>query len=64
MALRYLKTCLKSGNHFLQRSFAKGELFAPLIALLEEESRKDNMLTSACMIILDEVRKVRNAWTS
>jgi protein phosphatase-4 regulatory subunit 3 len=55
---RFLKSCLKTGNVFLIKKFVKNDLLAPLIAMLEEESRRDNMLTSACMTIFDELRKV------
>jgi protein phosphatase-4 regulatory subunit 3 len=55
---RYLKSCFKTGNVFLIKRFIKNDLLAPLIAMLEAESRRDNMLTSACMTIFDDIRKV------
>lgn len=57
-ALRFVKACFKTGNHFMNRHFVKSDLLSPVIALMEEESKRDNMLNSACMDILEVVRKV------
>jgi hypothetical protein len=59
--LRFIKSSLRMGNHFLCRYFTKNDLFRPLIDLLEEESSRDNMLSSACMDVLDLIRKVGHA---
>ncbi|WVR03282.1 hypothetical protein IAU60_000273 [Kwoniella sp. DSM 27419] len=55
--LRYIRACLKSANHFIHRYFVKNELLLPLLDLLEEESRRDNMMSSACMEVLELIRK-------
>jgi protein phosphatase-4 regulatory subunit 3 len=57
-ALRYIRSCLKLSNHFVIRYFIKNELYVPLLDVLEAESTKDNMLSSACMELLDIIRKV------
>jgi len=50
--------CLKTHNHYLHRYMVKNELLLPLLDLLEDESARDNMLSSACMNVLDLIRKV------
>ena len=49
---------MKLQNHFINRFFIKNELLLPVIDVLESESTRDNMLTSACMEVLDLIRKV------
>ena len=56
--MRFIKSCLKSQNHFIHRYFVKNDLLAPLFHVLEHESGRDNMLSSACMDVLDLIRKV------
>lgn len=57
-ALRFVRACFRANNSFLHRNFVKGDLLVPLLALLEEEGSRDNMLSSACMEVLDLIRKV------
>ena len=57
-ALRFIRACFKNTNNFIHRPVAKQDLIAPLLALLEEESRRDNMLITAAVEILDIIRKV------
>lgn len=57
-AMRFIRACLRTPNHFIHRYFTKNDLLSPFIDLLEEESGRDNMLSSACMDILDLIRKV------
>lgn len=57
-ALRFVRACLRTPNHFIHRYFTKNDLLSPLLDLLEEESTRDNMLSSACMDVLDLIRKV------
>lgn len=59
-ALRFVRACLRTPNHFIHRYFTKNDLLSPLLDLLEEESARDNMLSSACMDVLDLIRKVRS----
>jgi protein phosphatase-4 regulatory subunit 3 len=42
----------------MNRHFVKSDLLGPMISLMEEESKRDNMLSSACMDILEIIRKV------
>ncbi|ODN80464.1 hypothetical protein L202_02704 [Cryptococcus amylolentus CBS 6039] len=56
-ALRYLKACLRTPNHFIHRHFVKNDLFEPLLTLMEDETSKDNMMSSACMEVVEQIRK-------
>ncbi|WWC85689.1 uncharacterized protein L201_000555 [Kwoniella dendrophila CBS 6074] len=56
-ALRYVRACLKTANHFMHRYYVKNDLFLPLLELLEEESVRDNMMISACMEVLEFIRR-------
>ncbi|WVQ85221.1 hypothetical protein IAT38_007386 [Cryptococcus sp. DSM 104549] len=56
-ALRFVRACLKTPNHFIHRYFVKNDLLAPVISLLEDESTRDNMMCSACMDVIDQIRK-------
>lgn len=58
-SLRYLKACLKASNHFIHRHLIKYEMLLPMLELLESESPRDNMLSSACLDIFEVIRKVR-----
>lgn len=58
-ALRFVKSCLKTPNHFMHRHYTKNDLLLPLVVLLEEEGGKDNMLSSSCLDVLEAIRKVR-----
>ncbi|KAK6905071.1 hypothetical protein I203_105890 [Kwoniella mangroviensis CBS 8507] len=55
--LRYIRACLKTPNHFMHRNYVKNDLFLPLLELLEEESIRDNMMSSACMDVLELIRR-------
>ncbi|KAJ9098807.1 hypothetical protein QFC19_006284 [Naganishia cerealis] len=56
-SLRYFKACLKAGTHFIHRHLIKYELMLPMLELLESESPRDNMLSSACLDILEVIRR-------
>lgn len=56
--LRYARTCFRTPNHFIHRYFVKQDLIPPLLELLEEESTRDNMLSSSCMDVLTAIRTV------
>ncbi|EIW73149.1 hypothetical protein TREMEDRAFT_24823, partial [Tremella mesenterica DSM 1558] len=55
--LRFIKACLKTPNHFIHRYFVKNDLLGPVLDILEKESGRDNMLSSACMDVLDLIRR-------
>jgi protein phosphatase-4 regulatory subunit 3 len=57
-ALKYIKACLKSNNHFMHRYVVKNDLILPVLELLKMEGARDNMLTSACMDVFDMIRAV------
>lgn len=59
VSLRYIRKCLQSSNHYIHRYFVKNDLLEPVMYVLEVEARRDNMLSSACMDVLDLIRKVR-----
>ncbi|OCF33154.1 hypothetical protein I316_05199 [Kwoniella heveanensis BCC8398] len=56
-ALRFVRACLKTPNHFIHRYYVKNDLLLPLLDLLNEESNRDNMMSSACMEVLELIRK-------
>ncbi|KAK8844620.1 hypothetical protein IAR55_006467 [Kwoniella newhampshirensis] len=56
-ALRFVRACLKTPNHFIHRHYVKNNLLLPVLELLEDESTRDNMMSSACMEVLDLIRK-------
>ena len=56
--LRYIRTCLKTPNHFIHRNFSKLDLLRPLVDLMEEGSGRDNMISSSYTEILELIRKV------
>jgi protein phosphatase-4 regulatory subunit 3 len=58
-SLRYFRACLKASSHFIHRHLIKYELLLPMLELLESESPRDNMLSSACLDIFEIIRKVR-----
>ncbi|WWD22828.1 hypothetical protein CI109_107322 [Kwoniella shandongensis] len=56
-SLRFVRACLKTPNHFIHRHYVKNNLLLPVLELLEDESTRDNMMSSACMEVLDLIRK-------
>lgn len=57
-AVRFFRACLKINTHFVHRWLNKGDVFAPILALLSQEASADNMLCSACLELFEHVRKV------
>ena len=60
-ALRFLRACLGRSDEFFNRFFIKNDLFAPIVALAEQEHGRDNLVTSACLEFFEFVRVVRFA---
>ncbi|KAJ9106115.1 hypothetical protein QFC21_001257 [Naganishia friedmannii] len=56
-SLRYFRSCLKAGSHFIHRHLIKYELMLPMLELLESESPRDNMLSSTCLDIFEIIRR-------
>lgn len=57
-ALRFIKACLRTGNHFIHRSFMKNGVTKAILDLVERETTRDTMLSSACLDTLELIRKV------
>lgn len=58
-ALRFIKACLRTGNHFIHRSFMKNGVTKAILDLVDRETGRDTMLSSACLDTLELIRKVR-----
>jgi protein phosphatase-4 regulatory subunit 3 len=63
-ALRFVKTCLHTNNHFIHRNFAKNGVTKGLLDIVERETDRDTMLSSACVDALELIRKVRTTVAS
>lgn len=48
-AIKFFRTCLTTNNQFMTRHFAKHGIFDSLLALLQRESNRDNLVLSACL---------------
>ncbi len=57
-ALRFIKACLRTGNHFIHRNFTKNGVTKAIIDLVDRETTRDTMLSSACLDTLELIRKV------
>ncbi|UZJ55095.1 hypothetical protein CBS101457_004415 [Exobasidium rhododendri] len=56
-ALRFFRACLSKGNQFINRHFLKIELVSAVLAVVEGESKRDNLVTSACLDFFEHIRK-------
>ncbi|KAL1409675.1 Platinum sensitivity protein [Vanrija albida] len=56
-SLRFIKACLKTNNHFIHRNFAKNGVTKAILDLVERETDRDTMLSSACLDTLELIRK-------
>ncbi|BEJ13212.1 hypothetical protein CspHIS471_0303860 [Cutaneotrichosporon sp. HIS471] len=56
-ALRFIKACLRTGNHFIHRNFTKNGVTKAIIDLVDRETMRDTMLSSACLDTLELIRK-------
>ncbi|KAJ9124080.1 hypothetical protein QFC22_000875 [Naganishia vaughanmartiniae] len=52
-----LSNPVSAGSHFIHRHLIKYELMLPMLELLESESPRDNMLSSACLDIFEIIRR-------
>ena len=57
-ALRFFRACLAKGNQFINRHFLKIELVSAVLAVIEGEAARDNLVTSACLDFFEHIRKV------
>lgn len=57
-ALRFIKAALKTNNHFIHRNFAKNGGTKAILDLVERETDRDTMLSSACLDTFELIRKV------
>lgn len=56
-ALRFFKYCLASNNQFTNRHFIKIELFSTILGLMEAESDRNNLVSSACLDFFEHMRR-------
>ncbi|KLT39487.1 DUF625-domain-containing protein [Cutaneotrichosporon oleaginosum] len=56
-ALRFVKACLRTNNHFIHRNFTKNGVTKAIIDLVDRETTRDTMLSSACLDTLELIRK-------
>lgn len=58
VSLRFIKSCLMTNNHFIHRNFAKNGVTKAILDLVDRETNRDTMLSSACLDTLELIRKV------
>lgn len=58
-AVRVFRACLATGNHVLHRHLVATGAVGALLALLEREAPRDNLVSSACLGFLEQVRRER-----
>jgi protein phosphatase-4 regulatory subunit 3 len=56
-ALRFFRACLAKGNQFVNRHFLKIELIGAVLAVVEGEAERDNLVMSACLEFFEHIRK-------
>lgn len=56
-ALRFFRACLAKGNQFVNRHFLKIELLGAVLAVVEGEAERDNLVISACLEFFEHIRK-------
>ncbi|KAL7420313.1 Platinum sensitivity protein [Cryptotrichosporon argae] len=56
-ALRFFKSCIRGTTHLVWRNYSKWNLFTHLIDLVLRETERDTMLSSACVDLLDMLRR-------
>ncbi|MCO5598655.1 hypothetical protein L7F22_052752 [Adiantum nelumboides] len=57
VALRFFRACLAKGNQFINRHFVKIGLLGAILSVIESESTRDNLVTSACLEFFEHIRK-------
>lgn len=58
-AVRFFRACIGSNNQFTNRHFIKQEIFAAVLTLTEQESKRDNLVLSACLDLFDHIARER-----
>ncbi|CAO1624116.1 unnamed protein product [Parajaminaea phylloscopi] len=56
-AIRFFRACIGSNNQFTNRYFIKVNIFGALLQLTERESRRDNLVLSACLDLFEYLRR-------
>lgn len=56
-ALRFIKASLKTNNHFVHRNFTKNGVTKAILDLVDRETERDTMLSSACLDTFELIRK-------
>jgi len=57
VALRIFRSCLKLNNRNINNHLIKHGIFAPIIDLTVRESKRDNLMSSACQDFFEYIRK-------
>lgn len=57
-ALRFFRVCVAVGDEFYNRSLIKQNIFEPTIRVLLDTNGRDCLLNSACLDLLEFIRKV------
>lgn len=55
-AIRFFRACIGSNNQFTNRYFIKVNIFGALLDLAEKESRRDNLVLSACLDLFEHLQ--------
>lgn len=58
MALRFFRTCVALSDDFYYTNLVKQNVFEPTIRLLLDTDGKDCLLNSACLDLLEYIRRV------
>ena len=58
-AFRFFRVLLRLNNRNLFNHLIKLDALKPIIALTLQESRRDNLLSSACQEFFEQIRRVR-----
>lgn len=56
-SLRFFRACLAKGNQFINKHFVKIDLLSAILCVVEAESARDNLVTSACLEFFEHIRK-------
>ena len=55
-ALRFFKATMNKKDDFYNRYLVKNDLFLPILQTLQRQDGKDNLLSSACLEFLEQIR--------
>lgn len=61
-ALRFFRACVGVMDPFYNQNLIKQNVFEPTIRVLLDTDGRNNLLNSACLEILEFIRKVKSRW--